>query len=367
MREDGKDWYLAAVASVLEHTATEVKSLDGEPNDRQQREIIDGATEVLVDELALAYDTAVQEERSSQERMGRSILTTWGHALDFLDFFILVNQRARRLFEAVSDVEDVGEDYQFDALMRVHVRALRVSREIAALLRSGFANGAFARWRTLYEIAAVSNILAEADEGMSERYLKFKTARDLFEVENHFDGRMEQMGLEGISDETVEELKETTEQLIEEFGPDFDNRNGWAADFVEHDRHVSVVDLLEASGLDLYLPYYAVASDAIHGGPKGTLFQMGLHEADQGDDQIVLSAGRSDIGFTDPAQLTVIMLQETTESLRVLEENKTWQAFWEIYFDCLDVLVAEIIDSFWLVDQILSAIREEGFEPRVAR
>lgn len=356
------DWYITATEGVMERVVEEVESYD----DEAEEEILEMGVDVLLDELARQHDRAVREERENRDRMKESIRGTWGHALDFLDFFILVNQKSRRLIELVSDMDEKSENYQFDALIRLHVRASRVSREVVALLRAGFADGAMARWRTLHEIAAVATIIAEEGEVAGERYLKFKTAKDLFRVKTNYDDYFEELGFDEIPEAVVEELEEQTEQLVDKFGEDFDDFNGWATAFVDSDGRVTITDLIEEAGLEAFLPFYALACDSIHAGSKGTLFQMGLHEEDMGGEEEVLLAGRSDIGFTDPAQLTSIMLRETTEALRALVPDENWQAHWEIYFRTMDVLVDELADAFWLVDQILSEVRETGVRPDVS-
>lgn len=368
MTEEGdepEDWYLTATRGVLEHVGEEVKSRDGEIDDEAEEEILEMGVDVLLDELARQHDRAVREEREDRVWMRESIRGTWGHALDFLDFYIRVNQKTRRFIELLSDSEK-GEDYQFDALMRLHVRSLRVSREVAALLHAGFADGAMARWRTLHEIAAVATIIAEEGEVAGERYLKFKTAKDLFRVKTNYDEHFEKLGFEEIPEEDVKELEEQTEELVDEFGEDFDDFNGWATAFVDGGGRVAITDLIEEAELEEYLPFYALACDSIHAGSKGTLFQMGLHEVEMEGEEEVLLDGRSDIGFTDPAQLTAIMLWETTEALRALMSDETWQAYLEMYFRAMDDLIAEIADAFWLVDQLLFGMREAGVQSGIS-
>lgn len=269
------DWYITATEGVMERVVEEVESYDGEINDEAEEEILKMGVDVLLDELARQHDRAVREERENRDRMKESIRGTWGHALDFLDFFILVNQKSRRLIELVSDMDEKSENYQFDALIRLHVRASRVSREVVALLRAGFADGAMARWRTLHEIAAVATIIAEEGEVAGERYLKFKTAKDLFRVKTNYDDYFEELGFDEIPEEDVEELEEQTEELVDKFGEDFDDFNGWATAFVDSDGRVTITDLIEEAGLDEFLPFYALACDSITRGIGGDVVPDG--------------------------------------------------------------------------------------------
>jgi len=56
-------------------------------------------------------------------------------------------------------------DYQFEALVRLQAGAARVAGEIYALLLSGYASGAHARWRTLHEIAVTALFIAQRGQG----------------------------------------------------------------------------------------------------------------------------------------------------------------------------------------------------------
>jgi len=113
MAEDDADWYLDVLHPVISHVSDKADSY-GEITDEAEEEILDSGVDALLDELAKKHDVAVQEERQRRRRMDSSIYSTWGHALDFLDFFIVLNQKARNHFETMADVDEKGENYQFD-------------------------------------------------------------------------------------------------------------------------------------------------------------------------------------------------------------------------------------------------------------
>ena len=50
-------------------------------------------------------------------------------------------------------------------------RGCQVSADIVTRLAAGFADGAMARWRTLFEIAVIVDILHGADDATAERYM----------------------------------------------------------------------------------------------------------------------------------------------------------------------------------------------------
>ena len=63
------------------------------------------------------------------------------------------------------------QDQKFEALIRLHARAVRTASEVLILLRSGYSAAAFARWRTLHEIRIVLVVLADGNEELIRRYL----------------------------------------------------------------------------------------------------------------------------------------------------------------------------------------------------
>lgn len=60
------------------------------------------------------------------------------------------------------------------AVSLVAVRAINVAHEIDALLRAGFASGASARWRTLYELDVVARVLHQGNRGTAARYVNHR-------------------------------------------------------------------------------------------------------------------------------------------------------------------------------------------------
>ena len=73
-----------------------------------------------------------------------------------------------------------------EALVRLHARACQVSTEILVLLENGLADGAMARWRTLFEIGVVITLLVDGGEILAKHYADHeivdrKTAFDEYE------------------------------------------------------------------------------------------------------------------------------------------------------------------------------------------
>ncbi len=81
----------------------------------------------------------------------------WVHPLDLYELCLYVAQNCGDYFNRKFRPKAAAEnDYQFEAMVRLQAGAVRVTGEIYALLLSGYASGAQARWRTLHEIAVTA-------------------------------------------------------------------------------------------------------------------------------------------------------------------------------------------------------------------
>ncbi len=178
------------------------------------RETIEGASKAVL--AAVLRDTknlrAVRTRRAAFERR---LQRWWGRSLDL---FEVLKSIALEVGSNFNDEVSQGSDPLMYALVRLHARAVLIASEIEALLRTGHADGAHARWRTLHEVTVVAIFLANHGPEIAERY-------------------------------------------------------------IEHDA-VESWNLEKAVGLDYLRPYYKLASHNVHAGPKGAFFRLGLMSND---------------------------------------------------------------------------------------
>lgn len=57
-------------------------------------------------------------------------------------------------------------------MQHIQGRALQQFIEIITLMKNGFADGAYARWRSMYEIAIVSAFITEKGEAVAEAFIQ---------------------------------------------------------------------------------------------------------------------------------------------------------------------------------------------------
>lgn len=63
------------------------------------------------------------------------------------------------------------------ALLRIHEKALKISREAKILMENGSASGAIARWRTLFEFSVVASILIKYPD-LASKYIDYAAIDD---------------------------------------------------------------------------------------------------------------------------------------------------------------------------------------------
>ncbi|MGQ0722051.1 MAG: DUF5677 domain-containing protein [Candidatus Eiseniibacteriota bacterium] len=192
-------------------------------------------------------------------------------------------------------------------LARLHARACLVSVEVHSLLRCGFASAALARWRTLHETAVVARVLRDRPSDLAQRYLdyevveSFKAAVEFQEYE-HF------LAEDPLPPEDVEEIRADRERILVRYGKEFDKPYGWAAELLPG--KTTLKELEEVAGLQGWRPYYRMASDGVHAGPKAIAWNLGLEM-----DAAGLLAGPSNVGLADPAYNAIWSLRDVTASL----------------------------------------------------
>ncbi|SPP97822.1 DUF5677 domain-containing protein [Bradyrhizobium vignae] len=110
--------------------------------------------------------------RKSDAGFEKRNLKRWRKPFDLLELLWNISQEVGAKFNETERPDAVAaKDYQFDALVSLHARALLVAREIQCLLYGGYPDGALSRWRSLHEIAVMAVFLKQHDSETSHRYL----------------------------------------------------------------------------------------------------------------------------------------------------------------------------------------------------
>lgn len=309
------------VNTLLDELAKQIEE-EEEIEDLTEKEIqnvVEESMENSINDLAthtyeriLSNDEGLERYHQTIEGFQKRLEERWGESLEFLERLIIWSMECGRALN-----QDFGfqarrnDNYQFQALLHLHSRAVQVALEIHHLLKGGFADGAFARWRSIYELSITSSFIFHHGEDTAERFLRYHNIWDYYFAETYQE-HQDDLNVEPLESEVIEELEEIKDELIEQFGDSIDDGgygSGWAAE-----AH-SGQSMREEVDLEHLTPYYKLACESVHAGSKGTLDRLGIirHE-DIGQPEVLL-AGPSNAGLNLPGQLTAVSLAQVTTDL----------------------------------------------------
>ena len=153
-----------------------------------------------------------------EKRLGKR----WAEPLHLLELLVeLAHEFGDDVITDREPVEQGLRDYTFEALVAIHARGCQMSRAILALLRSGFADDAHARWRSLHELAVISSFISEHREtDIAERYLLYEIVQQR-KLALAYKKHEMRANLETLPRAQLDELNDLRESLIDRFGKPF--------------------------------------------------------------------------------------------------------------------------------------------------
>ena len=156
--------------------------------------------------------------------------------------------------------------YTIEALSKLHGRACQQFLEITYLLKLGFADGAYARWRSLYELSIITEFISDNGEAIAHAYCDAASADN-----NWYD---------------------------------------WAKEYPKFSKkkHIRFADIQKecSSTTEEWLVHYKLANRIVHATPNGTFGRLG--QPDNIDENNYICAGHSDYGLACPAVNAAISL-----------------------------------------------------------
>ena len=310
----GKLQELLIETAISEAVATGGKEPTQEELDEILRELLPGfleyATATLLGEINKSAKRNLNRNRKRVQGFERRLAKHWRKPLDRLELTIEIAQETGEgVADEVASGEVSIEEHTFKALRGIHARACQMSRAILTLLRSGFADDAHARWRSLHELAVVANFIEQHGDEVAERYLLHEVVqqRKLARLYKEYEVRA---NLEPITQAEIDALDDQCKKLVNRFGKSFTEEYGWAACALKN-RQPSLAEIERATDLDHFRPYYRMASDNVHPNSHGTFYKLGGFSPDLN----ILLAGPSNLGLADPGHGTALSLTQITAAL----------------------------------------------------
>lgn len=286
-----------------------------------QQELFNEQVEILPEQqLALLLKNAPQMlkgHRSLERGFQTRSFRRWRGAFDLFETIIVIcgeiceaNELERRQ-EAIE-----GDDFIFEALSGLAPRALLVAREILCLLRSGYADGALSRWRTLHEITVTALFLASNDQEISLRYLA-SFAYQSRHAAKQLNKYADRISMQPFSEKELADMEKRCAHFDERLDPPFKGGDyDWAAPAL-NGRSANFARIEKAVGLDHWRPYYRWASQHTHSAHRPSDRLLGMSEAVD----VGALVGASNSGFVDPFQLTAHSLTKTVSAVLLYTPN----------------------------------------------
>jgi hypothetical protein len=299
----------------LEALTSHFSTQNRKPSPRQIRKAIEETFPLFAKETEKQVkreSKAVLKEHKKSNRIFKANLKgRWGKAFDLLEIFICYNlDHGQTLAYSYRKINN--KNVKFEVLLRLHARSCQVAFEVLELLKSGFADGALSRWRTLYEISVLGNFLNNKPEDLSQKYLDYSIAESYHE-RLEYQKNYKKLGYKPFSKKDNHNADIQFNFLKEKYGKDFEKAYGWAAEYLLPGKR-TFAGMEETVEFKHMRPFYKMANNYVHGGAKGFLFKLGTYSQDK-----VMLAGPSNYGLADPGQNTTYSLLHSTIALHGFE------------------------------------------------
>ena len=238
-----------------------------------------------------------------QDRMSRvktAMAEGWAYPIDGIEDLLI---EARSI--AVDVRSNINPKRATPAMTKAQLslfsRGSLVGSEILVLLRTGHDAGAYARWRTLFEVAIISEFLLVNGEEAAVRFVDYYTVEHAkalrqfagaFPESHHNDPLM------------LKQLQEQRELLKDEHGIKFVQPYGWAKPWVEGTPNFKAV--WDSLNSNTAFAAYKQACQLIHAGPRGILDNVVIKDGSQLLQSNPIAKSPREVGRVSALSLTML-------------------------------------------------------------
>lgn len=228
--------------------------------------------------------TEIAKMRAQEKSFQGYFKENWGQAFLISEcFYVLINQATNSYESLISSLSPNTKNNKlntYTALLTLQKRAVQQYLEILTLIKNGFSDGAFARWRSMYELSVISSFILKYGERVAEKFIVASDSQD------RYDWAME------------------------------------CGEFSENKRHVTFGDILKLCDMDVevWRENYTVANQTVHASPQGTFGRLGVQDGISDD------SPRNGYGIAAPAiQSASTLALISTMLFSVFPEEKTME------------------------------------------
>lgn len=267
---------------------------------------INDSAKSLVKDLEKRWPEVKLDAKYESQHFSDRIDLRWSKGLDPLRMMLIASREVGEVFaEKLAKSKAKKGIFTREAIMILHMRACQTTLEILTLIENGLPDGAYARWRTLYEITVVAFFVSRFGDEAAERYLAHDavSARESLFNEFKFAGELyDPSSLEGEARQIEDDFLE----VVSKFGTSFKGQYGWAAHSLGENAP-RFKHLEEAVDWGALPPEYKLSSFKVHAGSAGALRTLGTV-----GNNSVIHAGATNAGLQTPAIDTAFSLLQIT-------------------------------------------------------
>lgn len=293
----------------------QAESVDDDEMPQLMIRALDLAAERFFNSIKKRAQVQTNELRAEAEGFVEGHERRWGPGLDWLRLHRQCCLEAGQEFQAeFLKHDDYVHDQLLGVLMRLHANACRIQGEIITLLAAGYPDGAYARWRTLHEIAVTAIILHDAGENAARDYIRFGLVQAVKGM-NGYQATATRMRREPYSQQELDEANALMKRICEESDFDFSSRNGWARKYLKSSKFQN---LQKAAGLEHWINDYSSASRDVHTDFRRMQSLIGMHTVEED----ALLCGPSSYGLAEPAHSAAISLMQATIAFILAHQDR---------------------------------------------
>lgn len=247
----------------------------------------------------IMFERSILMQIETEEFLARHSKIWWKGFIASEALYCIVIEMAEQFgkyLEALEGKAKIAIDmnrHMFLALRGLHARGCQVYLEILTLVKNGFADGAFARWRTLFEISVIAQFIRMKDNRVAEAFCQAANQDSGWHnwacVAECFQGK-KKISFDMIWDQ---------------------------CEFID----------------GAWDKQYQLAHKIVHASPQGTFKRMSIHKTSN-----IMCIGRSDYGVSIPAANAAFSLAHTTESFLSLHKYGDGLAYRSCLIDWIDVV-----------------------------
>ena len=245
-----------------------LKILQEKPLAQLYSRTADGASDAFLESMEEIMYEKVFENRALDGEFMAKQEQKWGRVFVAAEaMYLYVLESVESYVEFLN--ENFGSEISFiyHALRNIHARSMQVFLEILTLNKNGFADGAYARWRSLYELSITASFIKKYGEDVAKAFLESANTNDRYEWARK-----------------AECLRESKK------------------------RYITFSDIQKNSGLETteWKREYVFVNQLVHASPQGTMFRLGERTGK------VTPVGKTDWGMSISTIHAAISLSQIT-------------------------------------------------------